>query len=260
MQRLPEPPSQSPLASGVTIVSEEEMRHAETTAARPHPRRDPAVRYSTLVMVGVALIALVVAILYFFRPSPPAPAITSIAQITPLPGPQATVKSTIAASRPTARANARQTPRSAAANQNGSPAATVTGAATTQQTIPNQPVTQSPQAATGSPPPRRVAARPFTNIQPGNPNEPVSLYNVDASFERGGRAVRVFWESSGQAAAQVQLTAANGRVIGQRTVRGQAQTTMLFLPRFYRGPVYIQLVAFGRQGDRVTESTQIGGF
>jgi hypothetical protein len=70
----------------------------------------------------------------------------------------------------------------------------------------------------------------------------------------------VNWTSSGQALAQIQLTNATGRLIGARLVRGGAQSSLLFLPRGYRGPVYVQLVAIGRRGDRVTESTQLGGF
>ena len=248
MQRLPEPPPPvSPLASAITVVTDDDRR---TTAARPHPKRDPAVRYSTLILSAIGVIALVVAIVLFFRPAPPAPAITSITQITPLPAAQVSL--------PPIQPSA-ATRKHPVKSKIGAGAGAIAGAAATAQSIGATFAPATPESAAAATP-AQVASRPFTYVGGANTNEPVSLYNVDGSLEQSGRAVLVTWESSGQVSAQIQLTNARGRLIGQRRVRGDAQSTLLPLPRGYRGPVFIQLVAVGHQGDRVTESTQIGGF
>ena len=75
-----------------------------------------------------------------------------------------------------------------------------------------------------------------------------------------GHAVRVFWGASGQASAHIQLNDDRGGLLSQTDVNGTRQNALLYVPRAYHGPVFVQVVSIGYQGERVTQSTSLPAF
>jgi len=247
--RIPEAPKVSPLASAVTIV-QDPIKSARESGGRFHRRRDPAIRYSTLILTILGTIALVVAILVFLRPSPPPPATVSITTPAPLIAQLAPVR----AKPPRAARKTAAHHRAEHLAQSGALAASTPAPAATSAPAPASKSTRKTIARAA-----HRAARPPV-FRPQGAAEPVGLYSVYANWVARGRAVRVYWTSTGQTAAQVEVTNANGRVISQRSLRGAWQTALLFIPRGFHGPAYVQLVSIGRQGDRVAQSTQLSAY
>ena len=83
---------------------------------------------------------------------------------------------------------------------------------------------------------------------------------VDASYGRYGRAVRVEWSSSAQAAADVQLTDARGTLIAERAVNGGRSLVVVGLPRGYHGGIFIQVSVTGYHSERVVQTSSLSPF
>jgi len=250
-----QPPPASALASAVTIV-EEPIKLARNSAGgtRVHARRDPAIRHSTLILSLFGLAAIVFAVLYFVRPGTQAP--TQVAIVTPSPLAASQVAPVITAQAPkkvTTKPRAAAT-TTAAASAAPLAIATLPAATPAPASAANAKhiVASAPQLRT-----QRVARRLPEQL---GPITPVSLFSVYAQYAPGGRGVRVYWTSTGQALAQVQVTDATGRLISARIVRGAWQTALMYLPRSYRGPVYVQVISIGRSNDRVTQSASLPTF
>jgi hypothetical protein len=111
--------------------------------------------------------------------------------------------------------------------------------------------TQQAQAVAFAPGPAPTPRPTFSR------NAVVALDGVDAAFTAGGRAVSVAWTGSAQAGATVQLVDFKGQTIATSTVRGPRSNTTIRLPRGYRGPVYVQVIAFGYHGERVVQSASL---
>jgi hypothetical protein len=82
------------------------------------------------------------------------------------------------------------------------------------------------------------------------------IQNLGAEYLRGGRAVRVFWDSYAQASADIQLLNDQNVIVGEARV-GRRMGAMVWLPRGYRGNVYIQVTAIGYHGERIVSSTTL---
>jgi hypothetical protein len=134
-------------------------------------------------------------------------------------------------------------------------------------------VTQTPAPTTAPAPQAHVAAPPVASVTHAAPARtavrrppPVdrsalpTIDYVDASYGRYGRAVRIQWSSSAQAAADVQLTDARGTLIGERAVNGGRSIVVVGLPRGYHGGVYIQVSITGFHSERVVQTSSLSPF
>jgi len=233
----------------------------------------------TLAVGGTAIIALaLVVVFYLMRP-------TLAPQSTPqaVPSAAVTVPPAVVLETPPAQTPGRtnQTKPNASPGPNASgkiaappsvaPAATASAAAqATQRALATTAPTAAPRPAPTAahvalaPKPVHTAApkprAPRHHYQPANPNVVVSMQGVDAHYGPGGHAVRVLWGANGQAAAHVELTDERGDVLSSTDVPSGRYDAVLYVPRTYRGSVFIQVVSVGAQGERVTQSISLPAF
>lgn len=86
------------------------------------------------------------------------------------------------------------------------------------------------------------------------------VQGVDAHYGPQGHAVRIVWGANGQASAHVALQDDKGSVLSETDVAGTRQTALLYVPRSYRGPVFVQVISQGASGERVTQSAQLPAY
>jgi hypothetical protein len=232
----------------------------------------------TLAVGGTAIIALaLVVVFYLMRPTLPP-------QGAPQAAPSATVPPAVVLETPPpaqspGRNNQSKPNASPGPNASGqiatppsvAPAATASAAAqatrralaTTAPTAAPRPAPTTAHVALAPKPVHSAAPKPRAprhHYQPANPNIVVSMQGVDAHYGPGGHAVRVLWGANGQAAAHVELTDVSGDVLSSTDVPGGRYNAVLYVPRTYRGSVFVQVVSVGAQGERVTQSTSLPAF
>ena len=83
---------------------------------------------------------------------------------------------------------------------------------------------------------------------------------VNATYGRYGRAIRVDWSSTAQAAADVQLTDARGTLIGERAVGAGRSYVVMGLPRGYHGGIFVQVSVTGYHSERVVQTSSLTPF
>lgn len=221
----------------------------------------------TLVGMGTGIIAIALATVFYLRPHTPTPTPQAQPSVTVPPAVVLeTPRPTHSAARPTPGKNQPSPGASSAANaHNATPSAARVAVAATQQAVATNAPAPARTAAvafapkpvhTSAPRPRPVRRRPI----PANPNVIVSVQGVDAHYGPGGHAIRVLWGANGQASAHVQLQDGHGGVLSQTDVNGGRQSAILYVPRAYRGSVFVQVVSVGAQGERVTQSTSLPAF
>jgi hypothetical protein len=135
--------------------------------------------------------------------------------------------------------------------------------ATPVWTSPNQAATQ-PNAVTPAAE-QAAASQPALSLAPARPapqptvnrNQVVALTGVEAAYVAGGHAVNVQWSGQAQASALIQIVDFSGKVIAARSVRGTTSSAVLRLPRGYRGPVSVNVTAYGYHGERVAQSASL---
>jgi hypothetical protein len=88
----------------------------------------------------------------------------------------------------------------------------------------------------------------------------VAMAGISARYGPAGRNVRVLWAASSQASANIQLIDDRGTVISSAGISGPRQNALLYVPRSYHGPIYVQVVSMGYSGERVTQSTSLPPF
>jgi hypothetical protein len=96
---------------------------------------------------------------------------------------------------------------------------------------------------------------------PANRNVVVALVQgLDAHYGPQGHAVRVVWGANGQASAHITLQDDRGGVLSQTDVAGTRQSALLYVPRTYRGSIFVQVISQGALGERTTQSTTLPPF
>jgi hypothetical protein len=238
-------------------VSAGGMRLPPTAAPAPQtaPERETiSVAPGTLALIGLGFAAIAIVLVFALRV--PGPAAVSTA-----PVPVASIA--FPAPRPSAQAKrATPHPKSSAVAGKASVAATpapaeaVAASAThvVASAAPNASATRQP-AATRRPSARRVATP--VRLSPADRSALVQIADVGAEYLRGGRQVRVSWDSYAQVTADVQLLDDRSTIVAETTV-GRREAALVWLPRGYRGTLYIQVTAVGFNGERVVDSTSLG--
>ena len=237
-----------------------------TTAPAPAPRRETvSVGRGTLALVALAFVAVVIVLYATVRG-------TSTFSISSAP--VAVASSVPAGSGSTARAPAGHAhvggkPRPGAHPRPGptgaAPASTpqTTGAATsTTGTTATTASSNAPASAHKQAPPvrttpaRRVAVVTPPRMSPIDRNSLVQLADVGADYIRGGRMVRVSWDSYAQVRADVQLLDDHSAILSETQV-GRREAAVLMVPRGYRGTLYVQVTAYDFNGERVESSAEL---
>jgi hypothetical protein len=135
-------------------------------------------------------------------------------------------------------------------------------AATPVPTRAPTPVVRNVAAAAVRParaaPPVHQVVRPALDEPP--PGPVVALGGIDAYYGPRGHVVRVFWSAAQQVSAVVQLLSVSGRVISATRVRGHRQQALLYLPRWFHGPLTVMVSSVGRMGERVAQTTSLPPF
>jgi hypothetical protein len=215
------------------------VKPAAEPATAPPPRA--RVAWAPLVTIGLALVALVLAGLFFLRlPArqvTDGPITVAPLKLSPTPRPQTFALRDV----------------KAAATRLPSVVAEWTSVA--EATRQHDTVTTAVPAA-----PRVVAAVPRAVPLPRptiDRTQVVALFGVAAAYAAGGHAVSVAWNGSAQASALVQLVDFTGKVIASRTIRGGGNATTMRVPRGYHGPLSVNVTAFGYHGERVAQSASL---
>jgi hypothetical protein len=222
-------------------------------APRPASERETiAVAPGTLLLIALAIGAIAIVFVWMLR----SPINTTAVSTGPIPVASPALPSTHFVTRPSAKPQPKKSPGrpSAAPSESNvttsAGAAAATGASSTQApAAPNNPSTSAPRS-------RRAAAVP-ARVSPIDRSALVQLNGVNAEYLRGGRQVRVTWDSYAQARAHVQVLDARNVIVAETTV-GRRMGALLALPRGYRGSVYVQVTAIGYDGERVVNSTSLG--
>jgi len=228
----------------------------------------------TLAVGGTAIIALaLVVVFYLMRPTIAPP-------VAPQAAPSVTVPPAVVLETPPPAASPRRNDQN---KQNASPAPNASGkvvappsvaptataraaAQATQRALattapaPPRPAPTAAHVALAPKPVHTAAPKPRPHYRPANPSIVVSMQGVDAHYGPGGHAVRVLWGANGQASAHVELTDERGDVLSSTDVPGGRYNAVLYVPRTYRGSVFVQVVSVGAQGERVTQSTSLPAF
>jgi hypothetical protein len=267
------PPS---LARAVESAKEHKAANARRTAdySEPAPRGHEG-QLGTLVIGGTAIVAIALATLFYLRPHTPAPTPQAVASATVPPAVVLETPRPVPSVAHTPSKNAGSPGASPAAQSSSNPAPNVApstasrvAVAATQQVVatnppaPTRPAATPAHVALAPQPVHRPAPRPHPTRRPiaANPNVIVSMQGVDAHYGPGGHAIRVLWGANGQAQAHVQLQDDRGDVLSQTDVPGGRYSAVLYVPRSYRGGVFVQVVSVGAQGERVTQSTSLPAF
>jgi hypothetical protein len=134
-------------------------------------------------------------------------------------------------------------------------------------------VTQTPAATTPPASQANVARPPAATVTHAAPAHTVvrrpppvdrsalpTIDYVNATYGRYGRAIRVDWSSTAQAAADVQLTDARGTLIGERAVGAGRSYVVMGLPRGYHGGIFVQVSVTGYHSERVVQTSSLTPF
>jgi hypothetical protein len=233
--RLPPPPSSAP--------------------APPPERETVSVAPATLMLVALAFAAIVIVLFWAIRvPNTSAVSTAPVVVASPaIPVPAPTAKRAPAKHGPKAKpaAAAVTTATSGVVDATASTTASAAQPAAAPRTSKAGTSTSGQRAAT-----HRAAAVP-PRVSPIDRSALVQLADVGAEYLRGGRQVHVFWDSYAQASADVQLLDDRNSILAETRV-GRRMAAMLFVPRGYRGSVYIQVTAIGYNGERVESSASLG--
>jgi hypothetical protein len=225
------------------------------------PPRESGPRIPTLISIGFAAIILAVAVIFYFpRPNQSSVATTAavvttqptIAEMNP-----ATSAPKKAPTRKPVRTTSRPAATPAATRPPATPASTTANAvATAVAALIATPRPKKSVVATAPPTPTPLRRR----LRPIDRSTVVAVEGISARYGPTGRAVRVVWSASSQASANIQVLNDRGAVISTAGVSGPRQNALLYLPRSYHGPIYVQVVSVGYQGERVTQSTSLPPF
>jgi len=232
---------QAVVGSGHVRTSAKAIAEASTT-----PQTAKRVPLAPIVTTGIALLALGLGVFFYLRPPVAQPATTPV-HVTP---PE--LATSVLIHRPPAR-------RVVATGPVAKPIWTSV-AATSQSAVAAVDSSRETVAAPTAAAQKTVALAPARRPAPLptiDRNAIVELSGVDASYTSGGRAVSVAWTGSAQASATVQLLDVGGKIIATRLIRGDRSTTVVRLPRGYRGSVSVQVIAFGYHGERVVQSASL---
>ena len=229
------------------------LNYARNSHGEPQARRRPI--HPAAWLVGIAAVAL----LGFALSRPHGPTAQSNTHAGSAAAPAVTASKAAAAparARPSQprRAAVRVAPKPKAAAP--SPAA-ATPAPVAAAPAPAPTTTSVPVVSTARVAPARTAPR---RAPPVDRSALPQIDFVDASYGRLGRAVRVQWNSSAQASADVQLTDARGTLIAERAVNGGRSSVLLGLPRGYHGGVYVQVSVTGYHNERVVQTSSLTPF
>jgi hypothetical protein len=115
----------------------------------------------------------------------------------------------------------------------------------------------TPHASSAGRPATHQAAVVPQRVSPVDRSAIVQLDSVGADYQRGGRLVHVYWNSYAQAHADVQLLDDRSTLLAETTV-GRRMAALLWLPRGYRGSLFVQVTAIGYDGTRVESSASLG--
>jgi hypothetical protein len=264
------PPS---LARAVESGREHAAAARRTAQAPEPPDRSEENQLPTLVISGTALIALALAAFFLLRPTSPtivavpsaAPSVTvppPVTMETVQPRAKATGPAKTSASPPAVAAVAspiRPSIAPSAALRAASQAAHQAVAPTVAPAPPptQRPATPKPKVALAPKPSALPKPQVVRRPRPPNPNTIVAIQGVDAHYGGGGRAVGVRWGANGQSSATVQLSGDKGEILSQADVAGTRQSAVMYVPKTYRGSVFVQVISIGYHGERVTQSTSL---
>ncbi len=266
------PPS---LARAVESGREHAAAARRTAQAPEPPDRSEENQLPTLVISGTALIALALAAFFLLRPTAPTPvAVPSAAPSVTVP-PPVTIESVVPTphTKATGPAKANASPSAVAVSASPvrpsiAPSAALRAAslAAHQAVAPTvapappptqRPATPKPQVALAPKPTAKPKPQVVRRPRPANPNIIVAIQGVDAHYGGGGRAVGVRWGANGQSSATVQLSGDKGEILSQADVAGTRQSAVMYVPKTYRGTVFVQVISIGYHGERVTQSTSL---
>ncbi len=225
------------------------------------PPRESGPRIPTLISIGFAAIILAVAVIFYF----PRPNQSSVATTAAVVTTQPTIAEMIPATTAPKKAPIRK-PVHKPGRPPATPAALRTSATPASTTANAVATAVAALIATPRPKPTVVATAPPTpspsqrRLRPIDRGTVVAVEGISARYGPTGRAVRVVWSASSQASANIQVLNDRGAVISTAGVSGPRQNALLYLPRSYHGPIYVQVVSVGYQGERVTQSTSLPPF
>ena len=265
-------PSEATLASAATETPSARIARAEMEAGvaaggprfpvppappAPRPASDRetiAVAPGTLLLIALAIGAIAIVFVWMLR----SPVSTTTVSTAPVPVASPALPSAQFTGRPSAKPHPKRSPASPnAAPGPQSNLTTTFGSATAASASGTAAPAAVPSLRSAPGPRSRRAAVTPQRVSPIDRSALVQLNGVSAQYQRGGRQVRVTWDSYAQARAHVQLLDARNVIVAETTV-GRRMGALLPLPRGYRGSVYVQVTAIGYDGERVVNSTSLG--
>lgn len=229
----------------------------------PPPLRESGPRIPTLINIGIAAVILAVAVVFFLPRPNQTGVVTTAAVVTAQP----TIAPIVAATNtPKKRAHAKG-PKAGAPQTKPTSSASATVVATTAPqpaATPHRIALTSAQIAAALEA-KRATPRPKPSPAPRKQrrvdhSSTVAMAGITARYGPAGRNVRVLWAASAQASANIQLIDDRGTVISSAGISGPRQNALLYVPRSYHGPIYVQVVSMGYSGERVTQSTSLPPF
>ncbi|HXM18182.1 MAG TPA: hypothetical protein VN934_05165 [Candidatus Tumulicola sp.] len=250
---LPEEPSQPP----------PERKTADVLVA-PAPLRESGPRIPTLINIGIAAVILAVAVVFFL----PRPNQSGVATTAAVVTSQPTIAAMVAATNaPKKRAHAKG-PKAGAPQTKATTSASATAVATAAAqpvATPHRIALSSAQIAAAleakrATPKPKPSPTPRRQRRAVDRSSTVAMAGISARYGPAGRNVRVLWAASAQASANIQLIDDRGTVISSAGISGPRQNALLYVPRSYHGPIYVQVVSMGYSGERVTQSTSLPPF
>jgi hypothetical protein len=230
----------------------------------PPPLRESGPRIPTLINIGIAAVILAVAVVFFLPRPNQTGVLTTAAVVTSQPTVAAMVAATNA---PKKRAHAKG-PKAGAPQTKPTSSASATAVATAAAqpvATPNRIALSSAQIAAALEA-KRATPKPKPSLAPRKQrrsvdrSSTVAMAGISARYGPAGRNVRVLWAASSQASANIQLIDDRGTVISSAGISGPRQNALLYVPRSYHGPIYVQVVSMGYSGERVTQSTSLPPF
>lgn len=239
--------AQKQLEQAVVVPGQPRGKVSLRSGRAPMPRR--SVPAPTRGMLGLAVIALIIAGVFFVRMQEPEGAhVTYSISPVPLASFPVTAKQT---KRHASHALAKALPSSASVT-------VLPGSAALAQAA-LQPRVHHP--AHGS----AVAAAATTAIGQPNLASPVdrtravvALADPDVAYASGGRAVEIHWYVQAQDHAVVHVLNQRSKIIAQSSIAGDRSHALVNLPRGYNGGVNVEVIAIGYHGERVVQSASLG--
>jgi hypothetical protein len=225
-------------------------------------RETIAVAPGTLVLIALAIGAIAIVFVLMLRTPVTTTAVStgpvtvaSPLLATALPAPRKHTAKT----RPKPHTSGAGATRGAIASPDAPAGANTVSSVSTADAASGAPATQErahAQTATHGGPGTHRASTP-QRVSPIDHSALVQLDSVGAEYQHGGRLVHVYWNSYAQARAEIQLLDDRSTIISQTTV-GRREGALLWLPRGYRGSVYVQVTAIGYDGERIVNSASLG--